>query len=41
MSDERFQDQNYTLTHFQNEVAVVCPKCQKKALTNVNYDERK
>jgi hypothetical protein len=41
MTDNRFQDQNYHLSHFQEEVDVVCPKCQKKALTTVNYDEKK
>lgn len=38
---DRFQDQNYRLTHFQEEVAVACPKCHKKALTTVNYEEKK
>lgn len=38
---QRFQDQNYRLTHFQEEVAIVCPKCQKKAVTTVNYEEKK
>ena len=38
---DRFQDQNYRLTHFQEEVAVACPKCNKKALTTVNYEEKK
>ena len=41
MTDNRFQDQNYHLSHFQEEVDVVCPKCQKKGLTTVNYDEKK
>ncbi len=41
MTDDRFQDQNYRLTHFQKEVAIVCPKCQKKALTTVNYEEKR
>jgi hypothetical protein len=40
MSQKRFQDQNYRLTHFQEEVAVVCPRCQKKALATVNYEEK-
>ena len=38
---DRFQDQNFRLTHFQEEVAVACPKCNKKALTTVNYEEKK
>ena len=37
----RFQDPNLRLTHFQNEVAVACPQCQKKALATVNYDDKK
>lgn len=38
---ERFQDQNYRLKDFQNEVAVVCPKCQKKALATLNCEDKK
>ena len=37
---DRFQDQNYRLTHFQEEVAVVCPKCNKKARATVDYEEK-
>lgn len=39
--EHRFEDQNYRLTHFQKEVAIVCPKCQKKAIANVNYENKK
>ena len=35
---DRFQDQNFRLTHFQTEVCVVCPQCAKKASTKVNYE---
>ena len=38
---QRFQDQNFRLTHFQEEVAVVCPKCNKKARATVDYEEKK
>lgn len=37
----RFQDQNFRLSHFQEEVAVACPKCEKKALAAVNYEDKK
>jgi len=37
----RFHDQNYRLNDFQNEVAVVCPKCQKKALATLNCEDKK
>jgi Zn ribbon nucleic-acid-binding protein len=36
----RFQDQNFSITHFRNEVVVVCPQCQKKALSTVNYEAK-
>lgn len=38
---QRFQDQNYRLKDFQEEVAVACPKCNKKALATVNYGDKK
>lgn len=36
----RFHDQNLRITDFQQEVDVVCPKCQKKALATVNYEDK-
>ena len=38
---QRCLDQNFRLTHFQEEVAVACPKCHNKALATVNYEEKK
>lgn len=37
----RFQDQNLRLKDFQEEVAVTCPKCEKKAQATVNFEEKK
>jgi hypothetical protein len=37
----RFQDQNLLLKDFQEEVAVVCAKCQKKAKATVYFEEKK
>jgi len=36
-TQSRFQDQNFRLSDFEREVAVVCPKCGKKALAQ-RYD---
>ncbi|VXB71379.1 conserved hypothetical protein [Flavobacterium sp. 9R] len=30
--DNRFQDENYTICNFQNDIYVECPKCNKKAV---------
>lgn len=38
---QRFQDQNLRITHFQEVVAVACPKCQHKATATVSYEEKK
>ena len=35
---DRFQDENFRLSHFQTEVCVVCPQCTKKASTKVHYE---
>lgn len=36
----RFQDENKTISEFQKDVLVVCPKCEKKAFAKVNYESR-
>lgn len=36
----RFQDENLLLTHFYQEVAVVCPTCAKKARAKVNPETK-
>ncbi len=41
MISNRFQDKNKRITDFQKEVLVVCPKCTKRALAKVNYEENK
>jgi predicted RNA-binding Zn-ribbon protein involved in translation (DUF1610 family) len=41
MEQNRFQDQNFRLSEFQNEVWVVCPKCSKKAIAKVDYEAKK
>lgn len=33
----RFQDENYTLSNFYQEVWVVCPSCGKKAIAKVDF----
>lgn len=30
--DNRFKDENYTISNFQNDVFVECPKCHKRAI---------
>lgn len=37
----RFIDQKKRFNDFQTEVAVYCPKCKKKALATVDYEEYK
>lgn len=39
MNSNRFADQHYRLTDFQNEVWVHCPKCQKQAIAKVLENE--
>ena len=39
-STNRFQDENLTLSNFNQEVWVVCPSCSKKAITKVNFDAK-
>lgn len=34
---KRFQDKNYTLGHFENEIFIQCPKCQLRAI--ISRDE--
>ncbi|MBW8361474.1 MAG: hypothetical protein K0M56_04730 [Kaistella sp.] len=36
--DHRFQDQQYRLSDFQQEVAVICPVCTKKATAKADYE---
>ena len=36
----RFQDENLTLTHFYQEVWVVCTNCEKKAIAKVVYENK-
>lgn len=38
--NQRFNDQNKTLSDFYTEVWVVCPACAKKAIAKVNYEEK-
>ncbi|MGY3054060.1 hypothetical protein ACVWYG_002263 [Pedobacter sp. UYEF25] len=40
MKQTRFNDLNLRLIDFQKQVAVVCPKCCKKAFAYVNYEEK-
>jgi len=40
MENQRFNDQNKTLSDFYTEVWVVCPACAKKAIAKVNYEEK-
>lgn len=37
MIQDRFQDENKTISEFRTDVIVVCPKCEKKALSKVDY----
>lgn len=39
--NERFQDQNKTARDFYNEVWVVCPSCQKKAIATADFENNK
>ena len=39
MEHSRFNDQNYRLSDFQDEVWVACPSCQRKAIAR-NYPEQ-
>ena len=39
MSQNRFQDENRTISEFRTDVLVVCPKCEKKAFTKLNYED--
>lgn len=41
MEKRRFNDQNKRLADFQTEVLVVCPSCGKRAVAQVDYEERK
>jgi len=36
----RFQDENLTLTHFHQEVWVVCTNCEKKAIAKVVFENK-
>lgn len=38
--NSRFNDENLRLTDFQTEVHVHCPKCDKKAITTVDYEKK-
>lgn len=38
--NQRFTDQNKTLSYFYTEVWVVCPACTKKAIANVLFDDK-
>ncbi len=37
---QRFQDENLLLSHFYQEVWVVCPSCEKKAIAKVNFETK-
>lgn len=41
MQNNRFQDENFRLTHFENEVLVECPICKKKAVAKTNTETKK
>jgi uncharacterized Zn finger protein (UPF0148 family) len=36
----RFQDENLLLSHFYQEVWVVCPSCAKRAMAKVNFENK-
>lgn len=36
----RFNDENKTLSHFYNEVWVVCPACKKRATATVDFETK-
>lgn len=36
----RFQDENFLLSNFYQEVWVVCPTCAKKAISKVNFETK-
>lgn len=36
----RFQDENLTLSYFYEEVWVICPNCEKKAIAKVVYQNK-
>ena len=37
----RFQDENLLLSHFYNEVLIICPSCGKKATAKVDFETKK
>ena len=39
--NSRFQDEQYTLSDFQKEVLIHCPRCAKQAIARVDYDLQK
>jgi len=40
MQSQRFNDQNKTIQDFYQEVWVVCPSCNKKAIAKADYDKK-
>jgi len=36
----RFQDENLTLSNFYQEVWVICPSCAKKVMAKVNFETK-
>jgi len=36
----RFQDENLLLSHFYQDVLVVCPSCAKNAMAKVNFETK-
>jgi|SRR5690554_990554 len=40
MDKKRFQDEKKILSDFYNEVWVVCPSCQKKAVAKVDFEKQ-
>lgn len=41
MSNDRFTDEQFRLSHFEVEVDVVCPKCSKRAKAKRNEEEKR
>lgn len=40
MSSTRFSDKNFRLADFYDEVWVICPECERKALAHANREEK-
>ncbi len=40
MTTDRFEDKNYRLTDFENEVWIACPNCGKQAIARIAEQEK-